>query len=756
MVFNARTNEQRKQRKRKRYNKHSKFLYQLDWEARNKMSNENNEQPNFENIICNDYRSYMEVLFTANYLQHKKLPGLKVLCRSDLRGELRDELNTLNDNFSNEKDKLIVKQKFSEFIHTLKEALLISTYDLSKEHWVVQLNQLLSVFTLDKRHIDFLMILFHLELNQEIKMAIDNSDIKSFKEYFSFLESIFGFPSKHFNGILNENSALIELGIVDVNWNSANDFGDRIDIASNLIAAVNSSEPEKNLMSYFCGFEKKPKLTLASYQSYQIDAEKIKKILQKSIKTNTKGINILLYGAPGTGKTEFAKAIASDISIDLAVVENGNSGGARSSGRYNHDDAGLGFWLFSIQMCSKMAKKSGNCVLFLDDADSLLLLDDESHHRHRFSSKHRSKLLKLLEENEIPIIWVVNFNTDIDVAVKRRFTWNVEFKHPNAKERIQIWNNIINNKGLTSQLDENEIKRLAFTYEAQPAIIENSLHIGQLLSDDGIKIQDVEDSLIKSLTLINNVTKDSINGSGHCVSKNYSLDLINTSIPLQNLINSVQIFANKPHNTNRLKSICMCFMGQPGTGKTEFVKHLGAHLHKKVIFKKASDFQSMMGTIEENLAATFAEAEEEDAILFMDEVETFLFNRQNAIFSWEVAQVNEMLTQIDNFKGIFIGATNCQKMLDPACIRRFHYRVEFMPIQNNMKIATFQAFFPHITLPSEGLRSEFYKNLSKLENLCLGDFKAVAVRTQFLNFDDPFYYLKELKHEVSAKAEITQ
>ena len=712
---------------------------------------------NYDYIVCKDYRTYIEAFFVSNFLKEKSGRGLKILTNCDFNHNLEKNINELRQIVFGENDFNNCIDRLTEFCLALDEKYTTSTYDLSKEPWLIQLNQIMSEFSLDKRELEFLTILFHLEYGRGFNSAIENCRANSFKEYLALLESFFGFSPRYFNGILNEGMALVELGIIEIDWNTMRDFGDAIEISGNLIAAVNSADSNKNAMSFFYEIEKNSKLPINSFQAYQSEVDKVKKILKKSIDNNIKGINILLYGPPGTGKTEFAKSLANDLNAELAIVENSSSSSSRIMTRFARSQEGLSSWLFSIKLCGKMAKKLGNCIMFLDDADSLLLLDDESHHRHRFSSKHRSNLLKLLEENEVPIIWVVNFESGIDIAVKRRFAWNIEFKQPTAKERIQIWDNLISSKGLASQINENDVKRLAFTYEAQPAIIENSLSIGQLLSDGAIKIQDIEDSLIKSLTLINNVSKDFFNGANKSVAKNYSLDLINTNVPLQNLIRSAQEFANTPKDKKRFKSLCMCFMGLSGTGKTEFVKHLGALLHKKVIFKKASDIQHfIISKTEMNLAEAFKEAENEDAILFLDEVDSFLFNRQNATHSWQVSEVNEILTQMESFSGIFIGATNCKNNLDPACIRRFHFKVEFKPILNSMKIATFKSFFPAITLPSEGLRSEFYKNLVSLENLCLGDFNAVAVRTEFLNFDDPYYLLNELRHEVSAKAEVGQ
>lgn len=61
---------------------------------------------------------------------------------------------------------------------------------------------------------------------------------------------------------------------------------------------------------------------------------------------------------------------------------------------------------------------------------------------------------------------------------------------------------------------------------------------------------------------------------------------------------------------------------------------------------------------EKNLARVFLEAEQDGALLMIDEIDSFLRDRKEAQRPWEVTQVNEMLTQMESFPGIFIASTN--------------------------------------------------------------------------------------------------
>lgn len=45
-------------------------------------------------------------------------------------------------------------------------------------------------------------------------------------------------------------------------------------------------------------------------------------------------------------------------------------------------------------------------------------------------------------------------------------------------------------------------------------------------------------------------------------------------------------------------------------------------------------------------------------LLLIDEVDGFLQDRRNASYSWQVTGVNEMLTQMEAFPGLFIASTN--------------------------------------------------------------------------------------------------
>ena len=158
--------------------------------------------------------------------------------------------------------------------------------------------------------------------------------------------------------------------------------------------------------------------------------------------------------------------------------------------------------------------------------------------------------------------------------------------------------------------------------------------------------------------------------------------------------------------------------GPPGTGKTEFAKHLARTLNRKLVIKKASDLlDCFVGNTEKHIREMFKEAEKSNAILFLDEADSLIRDRSGAGHNWEVTQVNEMLTQMENFKGIFIAATNFDGVLYMASRRRFALKVKFGYLKPEGIEKMWQAFFPKVEMPSAA------KNLRMLAP---GDFNAAV------------------------------
>ena len=77
----------------------------------------------------------------------------------------------------------------------------------------------------------------------------------------------------------------------------------------------------------------------------------------------------------------------------------------------------------------------------------------------------------------------------------------------------------------------------------------------------------------------------------------------------------------------------LLMFGPPGTGKTEFVKHLGKELDRKVLVMKGSDLLSKyVGESEQNIAKAFQRAETEHVILFFDEIDGLVQDRLSRRF----------------------------------------------------------------------------------------------------------------------------
>lgn len=157
-----------------------------------------------------------------------------------------------------------------------------------------------------------------------------------------------------------------------------------------------------------------------------------------------KGMTLLFYGSPGTGKTRAAGCIAKAcgttlLTIGAAEIQTSEPGGANRN----------------IQEAFANAKKEKK-VLFLDECDSLITNRKEV---GMVLGSEINTLLTEIERFEGVCILATNMIEHLDEALERRISLIVEFPKPDYTDRVQIWETLIPKK---MPLDEKfKIKDIA-------------------------------------------------------------------------------------------------------------------------------------------------------------------------------------------------------------------------------------------------------------------------------------------------------
>lgn len=155
-------------------------------------------------------------------------------------------------------------------------------------------------------------------------------------------------------------------------------------------------------------------------------------------------------------------------------------------------------------------------------------------------------------------------------------------------------------------------------------------------------------------------------------------------------------------NKERLSScLGLLFHGPPGTGKTLTAHQMSKALNRKTVVVSYADLLNcFVGETEKSIRRYFRKASKENAVLLFDEADAILGCRGSiarAVDRHFNAEVNTMLMELEQFKGICVLTTNHAELLDTALERRIRYKVYFAPPEATARARIWRCHIPKET-----------------------------------------------------------
>ena len=520
----------------------------------------------------------------------------------------------------------------------------------------------------------------------------------------NLIARVLGMKASLVGKTLDPSSTLMRAGLMEVDESASYPFSSKVDLLTGIADQLSTVQREQFRVfrnSFHRGAP--PTLDLGAYPHLSTDLAVLLPYLREALRTRKKGVNILVHGSPGTGKTELARVVARHLDVQLYEIasEDTHREPIEGSDRFR-----------GYRLAQKVLEGSRNNLILFDEIEDVFSPEfDPFSGRPANRSGRKAWVNRILEENGVPAFWLTNDLDVLDEAFMRRFDLVIHLDVPPRSVRKRI----LDARLKPLDVPEGVKSRLAEHERLSPAVITRAASVVQDALADGLTIEPGE--------ALSHVIRSTLESMGYPPGRpgapqsltDYRPEVLNTDCNLASVLEGLS-----RHGTGRI-----CLFGPPGTGKSAWGRHVAQQLDRPLLVKRASDLLSMwVGGTEARLAAMFREARTEKAVLLLDEADSFLQDRRQAQQSWEVTQVNELLTQMETFEGIFIASTNLMDQFDAAALRRFDFKVKFTFLQPSQARVLFLDAAARLGLEPA---PEHLTHLETLRKLTPGDF-ATALR----------------------------
>ncbi len=551
----------------------------------------------------------------------------------------------------------------------------------------------------------------------------------------AILAAAFNVSQREIVSALSESSTLVRSGLLNVQERPLQISG----VSTHLRATLTeSADNEVEFLERFV----RP-LTLSpstgSLARLHEDDEKILRGLLRLPMPEDHGLHTLVYGPQSVDKRDMLSRLLRDESIDgYAVVT-------------KHVPAGdLPTWVYIAQR--HVAKANPNAALVVDRAHEALAsrsvsmfsifgMEDEAPEEEDGRASDAG-----LTSGRVRCVWLSDRAKRLSERNLGAFLFHCEALPGSRADRRERITQVICDFGLSGQL-ERHLTKYSLLGEQQ---VRQAAELARLVAPAGEEADDafianrewvIKRAVAQSQKVLG---RDHTEGLRDSVTQ-YSLDHLNIAgrFTPQQIIAALR---KRPQGS-------LCFWGLPGAGKTQLAEYIAVELDLPILMRSASDLLSKwLGETEQQIAAMFAEAQAEGALLFLDEADSFLRDRTLARAEWSVTQVNELLQQMERFEGIFIAATNLMDSIDAAAMRRFTWKLEFKALESEQAWSMFctEAELDPDAQPE--LTAELKQRLAGIADLAPGDFATVKRQSNMLGEQlSADAWLEQLAAEAKAK-----
>ena len=582
---------------------------------------------------------------------------------------------------------------------------------------------------------------------RELRGLLVEFKVSNAQEAFAMLARVAGVDEHEVAEALRAGSRLERIGMVEnlISEHNITDLADLMKVSEQLPPVLmREYRDPSDLMAVFTRPATPTQLAVADFEFVLEEVEVLKALLQSAVTRKAAGVNVLLYGPPGTGKTELAKVCAHAAGLELYEVEYADRDGNSLMGRDRYR---------SLQISQVFLKGGSNVALLFDEVEDvfpaipndtaqLMARLDASDGASSASVSGKAWVNQILESNPVPVIWITNRIEQIDPAFRRRFQYHLELKSPPPGAREALVSRAL----AGSQVSEGFAAKLAARRGLTPAQIRTAVRFAELAGPAEATEAMIERQLAHAdLALGGPGGRE--RGARAAVT-HYDLGLLNVEsrFGIPQIVAALQ---RRPHGA-------LCFFGPPGSGKTALGEHIASAIGRPLLVRQASDLMSkFVGETEANMARMFDEAAAEEAVLLLDEADSFLRSRRYAERHYEVSEVNEMLQGMERFPGVFICTTNLFEDLDEAALRRFTFKIRFKALRPEQRVAMFIA--EALGGQAEALTGEQRQRLVALDELTPGDYAAVQRQVDVLGAGfEPDEFLAQLESEHRVKPEVRQ